>query len=121
MYTGYFAKYKQYIEQGLIPISISRKTPHWFNGDKYIILAPKYMLIYDYKNGTINEEVYKERFNKWLNCLIVEHVVEELSSFGDLDKLVLCCYERPTDFCHRHLVADWLNKYTDLDVKEYIC
>ena len=20
------------------------------------------------------------------------------------------CYEKPSDFCHRHLVADWLNK-----------
>ncbi len=21
------------------------------------------------------------------------------------------CYEKPGDFCHRHLVADWLNAY----------
>ena len=23
---------------------------------------------------------------------------------------VLLCYEKPSDFCHRHLVADWINK-----------
>lgn len=24
--------------------------------------------------------------------------------------IALICYEKPSDFCHRHLVADWLNK-----------
>ena len=27
----------------------------------------------------------------------------------DID-IALLCYEKPDDFCHRHLVADWLNK-----------
>lgn len=22
--------------------------------------------------------------------------------------IALICYEKPTDFCHRHLVAEWL-------------
>lgn len=25
-------------------------------------------------------------------------------------KICLICFEKPTDFCHRHLVADWLTK-----------
>ena len=25
-------------------------------------------------------------------------------------RIALVCYEKPSDFCHRHLVADWLNK-----------
>lgn len=118
MYTGYFAKYKKYQEEGLIPVSIARKTPYWFNGDSYIILAPKYTLINDYKNGTITEEEYTIRYNKWLSCLVPEHVIEELSSFGDLDKIVLCCYEKPTDFCHRHLVSKWLSNYVG-NIGEY--
>lgn len=24
--------------------------------------------------------------------------------------IALLCYEKPDDFCHRHLVADWLRK-----------
>ena len=24
--------------------------------------------------------------------------------------IALICYEKPSDFCHRHLVADWFNK-----------
>lgn len=23
--------------------------------------------------------------------------------------IALICYEKPSDFCHRHLVAEWLN------------
>lgn len=24
--------------------------------------------------------------------------------------ICLICYEKPSDFCHRHLVAEWLNE-----------
>ena len=30
-------------------------------------------------------------------------------NIGEND-ICLICYEKPSDFCHRHLVADWLNK-----------
>ena len=25
-------------------------------------------------------------------------------------EIALICYEKPSDFCHRHLVSDWFNK-----------
>lgn len=25
--------------------------------------------------------------------------------------IVLVCYEKPADFCHRHLVADWMKQH----------
>jgi hypothetical protein len=25
--------------------------------------------------------------------------------------IALVCYEKPEDFCHRHLVAEWLKKF----------
>ena len=33
-------------------------------------------------------------------------------------EICLICYEKPSDFCHRHLVADWLNK-NGFECKEY--
>ena len=49
----------------------------------------------------------------WLKPLTVESVLTDLDNLasGGLDKVILLCYEKPTDFCHRHLVADWINKY----------
>lgn len=32
--------------------------------------------------------------------------------------IALICYEKPSDFCHRHLVADWLNKH-GIKVEEF--
>ena len=33
--------------------------------------------------------------------------------------IALICYEKPSDFCHRHLVADWMTK-NGIPVKELI-
>lgn len=42
MFTGYFAKLKEYKQAGLIPISISGKSPDWYDGLEYKKLAPKW-------------------------------------------------------------------------------
>ena len=31
--------------------------------------------------------------------------------------IALICYEKPSEFCHRHLVADWLKEY-GIEVEE---
>jgi len=38
----------------------------------------------------------------------------------DTDRIILLCYEKPADFCHRHIVADWLNVYRDLERDPYL-
>ena len=49
----------------------------------------------DFYTKTFHERV--------LNKLDPRQVAQELS-----DDAVLMCYEKSGDFCHRHLVADWL-------------
>lgn len=57
---------------------------------------------------------------------------EVLSIFKDISTLInrisyisggkdvaLCCYEKPSDFCHRHIVAKWLKEQTGIEVKEF--
>lgn len=41
MFTGYFAKLKEYKQAGLTSISISGKAPEWYDGLQYKKLAPK--------------------------------------------------------------------------------
>ena len=36
----------------------------------------------------------------------------------DLNDAIVLCWEKPGKFCHRHLVAKWLEKETGLIVKE---
>ena len=51
MFTGYFAKLKEYKQAGLIPISISGKAPEWYDGLEYKKLAPKWAFFQEWKYG----------------------------------------------------------------------
>ena len=42
--------------------------------------------------------------------------LQEVSGGRDI---ALCCFEKPDDFCHRHLLADWLNEKLNLGVEEF--
>lgn len=38
-------------------------------------------------------------------------MVKELRSLVlDAKDIAVICYKKPSDFCHRHLVVDWLNE-----------
>lgn len=123
IYTSYFAKLKS-LPDNIIPISICGKAPDWYKGLQYKKLAPKYDFFMKWKENHDND-YYVKCFNEQvLDKLNAEQVVKELDNLllnqtitidynGDLKevpRIALICYEKPSDFCHRHLVADWLNK-----------
>ena len=125
MYTGYYAKIKEYKKEGLIPISIAGKAPDWYDGIEYKRLAPKWEFFNEWKNGSHkgDNDYYIQQFQiHVLDKLNVEIVKSELMGLanGVLNKIILLCYEKPTDFCHRHLVADWINKHEGYNfINEY--
>jgi uncharacterized protein YeaO (DUF488 family) len=117
MYTGYFAKLRTYEKAGLIPIAICGGIPNWYNGLWYKKLAPKWSFFNEWKNGTEHKgdnDYYIQHFNnEVLDKLSILQVIEDLQKIANTkntDKIILLCYEKPGDFCHRHLVADWLTK-----------
>lgn len=102
IYTSYFANWRKF-PQGMQIISIARFAPRNFQGRQYLKLAPSAQILNDYKNGVINEEQYTQLFLTYLNTLDKEAILNELG-----DNCILCCYEKSTTFCHRHIVANWL-------------
>ena len=107
IYTSYFAKLKK-LPEAIIPISICGKAPNWYKGIQYKKLAPKYNFFQEWKK-THDNAYYIEHFQKEvLDNLIADKVFEELSTLSGDRTFALICYEKPTDFCHRHLVSDWL-------------
>lgn len=123
MYTGYFAKLKKYTEAGLVPISICGKAPDWYSGFQYKKLAPKWSFFNEWKSGSHkgDNEYYIKEFNaQVLSLLNPDNIMSDLKnlSCADPDKIVLLCYEKPEDFCHRHLVSQWLVEH-NYDCKEY--
>ena len=125
MYTGYYAKIKEYKEAGLIPVSIAGKAPDWYDGLEYKKLAPKWEFFNEWKNGSHkgDNEYYISHFKKEvLDRLSVPLVISTLMGMTNtIDNVILLCYEKPGDFCHRHLVADWINGYEGKNfITEYV-
>ena len=114
IYTSYFAKLKS-LPKNIVPISICGKAPDWYKGLQYKKLAPKYDFFMKWKENHDNDYYIKCFNEQVLSQLKAEDVLFELTDIVyfinsvDMD-ICLICYEKPGDFCHRHLVADWFNK-----------
>lgn len=112
LFTGYYAKHGKHP----LAISISVVVPRWFPGMKhYAPLAPTWKLVEAYKMGTIG---HKEYTKEYLGILFrrakpAEQIIAEIPEGS-----VLLCYEKPPEFCHRHVAAEWLMKHGGVTIEE---
>ena len=58
---------------------------------------------------------YKEQLSE----LNPKNVFEHLMLLTGNEEPVLMCHCAKTKFCHRHLVADWLEENLKIEIKEY--
>ena len=101
MNTSYFAKNAKHPNA----VAISLIVPEWFKGRQYRKLAPSWDIFNNWKkNGS--DALYTKQY-KWeiLGTLDPLVVYEELGP-----NAVMLCYEGKGKFCHRHIVAEWLNE-----------
>lgn len=114
IYTSYFAKLKS-LPDNVIPISICGKAPDWYKGLQYKKLAPKYDFFMEWKKNHDNDyyiKCFNEQVLDKLDILtVIRDLIDLTISAEQINKdICLICYEKPLDFCHRHLVAEWLRK-----------
>ena len=113
IYTSYFGKLNS-LPDNVVPISICGKVPDWYNGLEYKKLAPKWSFFKEWKENHDNNyyiKCFNEQVLDKLNVLDTIMELSELTRFENrYNDICLICYEKPEDFCHRHLVADWLNR-----------
>lgn len=134
IYTTYFANLKNLDRMTSCPIAICGKAPDSYHGLQYKKLAPTYAIFKEYKESR-NENRYEWRFHEEVLALLCIDVV--LEDFRNMINntynmtipqienwwehipfdIYLVCYEKPEDFCHRHLVANWFGEYY-IKVKE---
>lgn len=107
IHTSYFANLKK-LPIGFVPISICGKAPEGYRGIQYKKLAPKYDFFMEWKRTHDNEKYIKCYNEQVLAALDPHEVFSELKTLSGGRDFVLVCYEKPEDFCHRHLVAKWL-------------
>lgn len=98
MRTSYFSR-AGYHENA---IAICRSVPKWFRGERYMPLAPSWALIKEEDTSRYTRLYYATVLDK----LDPQKVVEDLLKIND--DPVLLCYEKPSEFCHRFIVRDWL-------------
>ena len=76
----------------------------------YTVVPPK-RLVYNYKAGVISEEQYTVEYNKLLKNNTYDIITElhDLRRKHEGKAIILTCYEKTGDFCHRHLLSKFLN------------
>ena len=113
MFTSYFANWRQYPTTEYQSIGIVRKVPdyfHYFNIPK--LAPPKKMARY-------LEDTMRIAYREYLdNELSAKRVCIEIAQLCG-DKIpVLLCYERPHEFCHRHILREWLTETHGVNITE---
>lgn len=116
MLTSYFAMMRHF-PNDITPIAICAKVPTWYKGKSYKKVAPSFDILMAYKK-TGDEETYTKAYNAFLNTLNADEIVNDLKTLSDGKEIVMLCYEKSSDFCHRHLLAKWLKNH-GYDCKEW--
>ncbi len=116
VFTSYFGNQNALRSNEIVPISIARWSPKWFNGATFQELAPLSFIL---KNN-LSEEEYIRCYHRYvLDRLDAKFVIEHLKRIGNGKDVAICCYEKPGDFCHRHIAAKWLTEKTGEHVEEF--
>ena len=113
MYTSYFANWRKFPLIGYQPIGIVSKVPSYWNYLNMAELAPPKKM----RNYT--EEDLRIAYRDYLNTkLSAQEILIRIAKISADLPPVLCCYEKPHEFCHRHVVREWLIEERNVNITE---
>lgn len=125
--TSYFAKFSRLTDnekEKYFPIVISTIVPYWYKDYKehHKWISPKDILP-RYKRGEINKEQYAEEYLEFLKQLEKECNLDIYEWYLTIEKkenkeVVLLCYEKGEDFCHRHILSKYLENKHNIKIDE---
>jgi len=85
---------------------------------EYKALAPNFRLLDNFKKKKISEEKFIVQYKEMLSELDPNNVLEHINLLTAGLEPILMCNCAKTKFCHRHLVANWLESNTGIIIKE---
>ena len=122
IYTSYFANMKKLDKEKYTFISISLYPPKWYEGKVYKKVAPSNEILMDWKNGKKDEEArshYERMYSfKILRKLNAKDILKDLEELSEGKDIVLLCFEKSGDFCHRYLLSKFLEKELSILIEE---
>lgn len=116
IYTSYFARLSKIREEypHALIVSISRHSPRWLTPWKDYIpceeLSPSKDLLWAWKCDRVGQALYRLKYLEEIKPVFQQVMVRlyRLAKSRNCDVIFLLCYEKPEDFCHRHLLAEML-------------
>lgn len=137
LYTSCYSSFEK-IPKDFLCIGISRYIPKELQTTEILnflytpnsILAPSEVLLKDMKEGRISNEEYTVRYFQELGQNIKklgfsssnEYFAKMISEFerdsSNWQGIVFMCYEKPQEFCHRHLLSALMRK-NGIDIREW--
>ena len=128
MKTSYYAKFSR-LPKGeksrFMPILISTSLPKWFlNSEEYYIeyktLAPSRNNVFNLKNDCISQEDFTNAYLNKLKGLDMEQILEDIYDLEGItdSEVIFLCYEKSDDFCHRHILREYLNENFNTNITE---
>lgn len=118
IFTSNFAKAKSLDSSKFLVVAISRYVPKGYSGVRELRFAPSRKLLMSYKNGLSTHDYEEIFFSELGNTDSVYSVFCDLAKLSNGRDIVLCCYEKAGEFCHRRLIADFVFSHWHYDIKE---
>ena len=118
IYTSYFAVEKK-IPTDVTRVSIAKWVPKGMRYIEYQKLAPTEKILRAYKDGKLTTENYAKAYKREvLDKITLKEVMSFFELVGNGNDIVLLCFEKSVDFCHRHILAEWFIEQ-GIQVDEY--
>lgn len=121
IFTSYFSMIRNF-PSNVTPIGISRWEPKWYTGLNDKTVSPSKEILSLYKGDSIDEESYTSAYKDELSKVDLDAFMGRINSAVEFtadnlpvseshtDHVALLCYEKPDDFCHRHILASILTE-----------
>lgn len=70
-------------------------------------------------SGPCSHDEYLKLYDRILASQDANQVVKQIEMLSGGKDVALCCYEKPGDFCHRHILAKWITENTGIEITEF--
>ena len=118
MKTGFFKQIDDSCQSTIVSISLYPSNNNFVKFD-YKALVPNWKLLENLSKQNISEDFFINSYREQLNLMDPKKVFNDLNSLGGKNDIILMTNGSKKKFCHRHLVAEWLQIEHNIEIEEY--
>lgn len=116
IFTSYFGNIRKLKEAEVNMICVAIGKPRFIAGIPQMlnVCPTRYMV-----SGPCSHDEYLKLYDRILASQDANQVVKQIEMLSGGKDVALCCYEKPGDFCHRHILAKWITENTGIEITEF--